>query len=74
MYRYSLTRIWDNSKEKILFIMLNPSTADFKMDDPTIKKIVKFSDKWGYGGIYVGNLYAYISTNPKKMFKLPEPH
>ena len=69
-YRYSLTRIWDESKPKLLFIMLNPSIATADTDDPTIKKIVKFSDKWGYGGIYVGNLYAYISTNPKKMFKL----
>ena len=70
-YRYSLTRIWDNSKEKLLFIMLNPSTADYRTDDRTIQKIVRFADSWGYGGIYVGNLYAFRSTDPKIMFRLP---
>ena len=70
-YRYSLTRIWDESKERLLFIMLNPSKADDIEDDRTIQKIVRFADSWDYGGIYVGNLYAYRSTDPKIMFKLP---
>ena len=71
-YRYSLTRIWDNSKEKLLFIMLNPSTADGDGDDPTIEKIVNYADKWGYGGIYVGNLYAYRTSKPSKLKKLTD--
>ena len=66
-YRYSLSRIWDESLPKLLFIMLNPSTADADNDDPTIRRCIGFAKGWGYGGIVVGNLYAYRSTNPMKL-------
>lgn len=64
-YRYQLSRIWDQSKPRILFIMLNPSTADAKQDDPTIRRVISFAKSWGYGGIHVGNLFAYRCTDPK---------
>ncbi len=64
-YRYQLSRIWDEDRPKILFIMLNPSTADADADDPTIRRVVNFAKSWGYGGIFVGNLYAFRSTDPK---------
>ena len=41
--RYSLKREWDNSKNKILYIMLNPSLADDKNDDPTIRRLINFT-------------------------------
>ena len=68
-YRYSLTRIWDKSRLMVLWIMLNPSTADAMKDDNTIRKIVKISNHNGYGGLYVGNMYAYRATNPKELFE-----
>ena len=71
-YRYSLLRKWSN-KPLLLFIMLNPSTADSNIDDPTIKKCIYFSKKWGFGGIMVGNLFAYRSTDPKKLKKVTNP-
>ena len=40
-YRYSLSREWNKDKEKVLFIMLNPSKADDKIDDPTVKRCIK---------------------------------
>ena len=40
IYRYQLSRIWDEEKPKILFIMLNPSTADEFVEDPTIRRVV----------------------------------
>lgn len=61
IYRYQLWRIWDKNKPTILFIMLNPSTADDNEDDNTIKKCIRYATKWGYGGFYVGNLYAFRS-------------
>lgn len=64
-YRYSLHRIWDNDKPLILWIMLNPSKADHTKDDPTVRKVIAYSKKWGYGGLYIGNLFAYRSTDPK---------
>ena len=66
-YRYSLKRIWDNDKPKVLFIMLNPSLADNYQDDPTIRRLIKFAKLYGYGGFYVGNLFSYITSYPKDL-------
>ena len=54
-YRYVLSRIWDESKPLVVIIGLNPSTADEKDDDNTIKKCINFSKNWGYGGLYMLN-------------------
>ena len=66
--RYELWRIWNNQKPLILFILLNPSTADDKNDDKTVKKLIGFTKKYDFGGFYIGNLFSYISSspNPKK--------
>jgi len=69
-YRYRLWRIWDDSKPKVLWIMLNPSMADENENDATIKKIIRFSKSWGYGGIYVGNMFSFRATDPKQLKKL----
>jgi hypothetical protein len=72
-YRYQLSRIWDESKPAVLFIMLNPSIADASIDDPTIRRCINFAKSWGYGGLYVGNLYAYRSTDPKALKYVENP-
>ncbi len=72
-YRYALWRIWDDSKQKVLFICLNPSTADALKDDPTIRRCVGFADNWGYGGLYIANLFAFRATNPRDMKKQNYP-
>ena len=69
--RWQLWRIWDDSKPKILWIMHNPSTADAEKDDPTIRRIINFSKSWGFGGLYVGNVFPYRSTNPKDLIGIP---
>ena len=66
-YLYSLKRIWDNDKPKVLFIMLNPSLADNYQDDPTIRRLIKFAKLYGYGGFYVGNLFSYITPYPSEL-------
>lgn len=68
MYRYSLWRKWDESKPMILYIMLNPSRASDTQDDPTIRRLTQFSIDMGYGGFYVGNIFAYINSNPLELF------
>ena len=73
LYRYSLERTWDASKERVLFIMLNPSTADAIKDDATIKKCVGFAQRWGFGGIIVGNLFALRSRNPDGLLGPHDP-
>lgn len=73
-YRYSLQRIWDRSKGVVLWVMLNPSTADADTDDPTIRRCVGFASDWGYGGIEVRNLFSLRSTDPKVIRTHSEPN
>lgn len=69
-YRYSLSRIWDHSADQIIFVGLNPSTADADKDDPTIRKLVAYSKRWGYGGFTIVNIFAYRSTDPALLLTL----
>lgn len=66
-YRYKLWRYWaDLNKEEhpLIFILLNPSTADVNIDDATVRKCVGFA-KWnGFNGIVIYNIYAFRATNP----------
>lgn len=64
-YRHSLGRHWDSALGFVLFIGLNPSTADAEKDDPTIRRCMRFAKDWGYGGIEMCNLYDWRSTDPK---------
>lgn len=69
LYRYSLERRWDASTEKVMFVMLNPSTADAEHDDPTLRRCIGFARSWGFGGLMVGNLYAYRATDPRALIE-----
>jgi hypothetical protein len=73
IFRYQLSRIWDEEKPNVLFIMFNPSTADSDVDDPTIRRVVQFAKSWDYGGVFVGNLYAYRSTDTKALRTVENP-
>ncbi|MFC5498167.1 DUF1643 domain-containing protein [Caenimonas terrae] len=66
-YRYRLDRLWADSKPLLCFIMLNPSVADDTEDDPTVRKCIGFAERFGCGGFFVVNLYAYIATKPKDL-------
>ena len=68
-YRYELHREWDKKKGKVLFIMLNPSTADGLNNDLTTTRCINFAKKWGYGGIMIGNIYPFRAKRPKDLKK-----
>lgn len=72
-YRYVLFRGWDCTKPKIMFIGLNPSTATAEMDDPTIRRVKQFAKDWGYGGVYMCNLFSFVSPNPKDLLSCVDP-
>lgn len=72
-YRYALSRVWDPSKPTLMFIGLNPSTADEKKLDPTMRRVVGFADREGYGGFWMGNLFAFRATDPMAMRLHPSP-
>ncbi len=64
-YRYTLSRVWDSTKPSLTFVMLNPSTADSAVDDPTIRRCIGYARRDGYGGITVVNLFAIRATDPE---------
>ncbi len=72
-WRYVLWRIWDPTKDPVNFYGLNPSTADETTDDATIRRCVGFAKLWGYGGIYMLNLFAFRATQPADMKAAADP-
>ena len=74
-YRYALWRRWDwqGYANQVMFIGLNPSTADEHQDDPTIRRCIRFARDWGYGGLLMCNAFAFRATNPKDMKAASDP-
>lgn len=72
-YRYSLQRVWAPTQKCVLFIGLNPSTADHRQDDPTIRRCMNFAQTWGFGGLLMANLFAYRSTDPATLRLVTDP-
>ncbi len=63
-YRYVLERQWQPALPCVLFVALNPSTADGQNDDPTVRRCVGFARSWGFGKLVLANLFALRSSNP----------
>lgn len=72
-WRYSLSVIWDPAVRAQVFICLNPSTADETKDDPTMRRCIDFSYRWGAGGFRMLNLFAYRATKPSVMRAASDP-
>lgn len=69
LYRYHLWRQHTEVEplRRVLFVMLNPSTANGHEDDPTIRKCRGFADRWGFDRFDVANLFAFRSTEPREL-------
>lgn len=72
-YRYSLTRIWDETGKRALFVMLNPSTATEVQNDPTVERCERRARALGFGGFQVTNIFAWRDTDPRKMRAASDP-
>jgi hypothetical protein len=71
-YRYELARRWAHGPV-VTWIMLNPSTADASVNDPTIRRCIGFSRAWNFAGLAVVNLFAFRSTDPKALKTVDDP-
>lgn len=67
VFRYRLWRRWDPAAPYMAVIGLNPSTADETRDDPTIRRCISFARREGLGGLEMLNLFAFRSTDPRKL-------
>jgi hypothetical protein len=75
-YRYWLRRWWQHGGgdgKVVCFLMLNPSTADSSVDDPTIRRCLGFVRSWGHSVLSVRNLFALRATNPAELRKAADP-
>lgn len=83
LYRYALWRSFEPAQldgtdlvvptGTVLFVMLNPSTATGREDDPTVKRCMNFASDWGYRRLAVANLYAGRATKPELLNDIPDP-
>lgn len=73
LYRYNLTRYLGPGTMPCLFIMLNPSTADAEVDDPTIRRCKEFAKAAKCDVLVVVNLFAFRATSPDAMMKAEDP-
>jgi len=72
-YRYALWRIWNEDKPLVMFIGLNPSTANERSNDPTIRRVMRYAADWGYGGFYMMNLFAWVTPYPRDLLLAHDP-
>ena len=73
-YRYTLGRRWAPGGKRVCFCLLNPSTADAKVLDPTLTRCHRYAVKWGFNTMDVTNIFALRSTDPKGLKLVDDPN
>lgn len=71
-YRYRLERRWGEAPS-LVACLLNPSTADDLVDDPTVRRLVGYAAKWGHGGLTLVNQYGWRATDPRALDQADDP-
>lgn len=73
-FRYWLSRDWSETEGSpyVLWVMLNPSVADGRADDPTVRKCIGFTTRLGYSRLFVVNLFALRATDPAVLATVQE--
>jgi hypothetical protein len=71
-HRWWLARWW-GAGPRVLFVMLNPSTATASKNDPTIRRCISFARREGFAGFEVVNLFAFRSAYPSALRGAVDP-
>jgi hypothetical protein len=72
-YRWWLQRTWQPERPTLVFVGLNPSCADGQRDDPTLRRLVAYGRRWGFGRLEVINLFGAVATTPMALKRLSDP-
>lgn len=72
-WRYHLQHVWDDNQPNLLWLMLNPSTADETQNDPTVERCEQRARMWGYGGVEIYNIFGFRATDPNNMKAYGDP-
>ena len=72
-YRYALTRVWNSEGKRLLYVMLNPSKATERANDPTIERCERRARALGYGAFRACNLFGLRETDPGKLKRARHP-
>ena len=72
-YRYLLGRRVSDSPHRLLFVMLNPATADETSNDPTIRRCIGFAKQWNFGLLDIANLFAFRTAYPSELRRVEDP-
>ena len=72
-YRWWLQRCWEPARPPLLFVGLNPSRADGRCDDPTLRRLLGYARAWGFGSLEVLNLFALVAPRPALLRRALDP-
>jgi len=72
-YRYRLDRTVGMDGPVYAFFGINPSTADAQLDDATVRKWIGFTKTWGGSRFIVGNVFAFRSTDVRRLASAHDP-
>lgn len=72
-WRYLLWRVWDDRRRALMVIALNSSTGSYVKNDPTIRRCTNFAKDWGYGGLYMTNLFGFCTKDPRVLKRAADP-
>lgn len=66
-HRYILWRRWNDNSRLLLYVLLNPSTADGENEDRTTRRCRYFAEQYGAGGMIIVNVFSFVATRTDEL-------